>query len=641
MPDGMTCSKGAFFGLDDKISSPVPTPLRGILSKRDFAVGAAEFIRKLIHRVQDETGIYIIHFEEVDPLSAIDEGPHMERRYQVYLKSTDLQKAVGLYPEAIWSSLNILNEIRKKDKIPLLDMAAQSGKTAPICLSALLFQMDQLLNHPLDAQIYAAMLNPATLGSRGQNSDDFCSLRAMMAILQCKSSSGALISVSEATYEALDDASSLTHKNNCAINRDRFKEVTTRISNGDLCVNGRNYVAIMLFVDEEDEAQGENSYIMRLYDDAKEKEIPIEAVGCSATIFGSENLQAFTIIRGPAGPNYSGLCSPVRWAATDITTVADATGVPDFANYHSFKDNMSTKCRILRDVVVSLFNGVDTTTPVRHELYDGVKYTTEWTIAGNVGFNGRPANGGNVIVVRMSNKSTISEIFLRDYQNHLAGLGITAVTCKAGSDIHYKIMGQGRGAIHHKSVSTFEDLLEKLSSIGATNILLLVVAKARRADRFRKECSIFIDLAEDSSGKTSLIQGFCGRACGYDKVTTECMTMVIMTKKVNRYVTEMRYAHDTGTEARQPPGGYAQSTGMPRYLYNIRLCLNDVKIISAVKPETLNDLMRFRDAIMSEVIINDRLRMASIGNSRMPPNEWISDVREGVRRDPRCHLPDM
>lgn len=503
---------------------------------------------------------------DLDPIDTHDE---IERSVEVALmvqryrnSGGDLDVAMGIFPNQIEIIAKVMAALLNGERDIALLAETQFGKTGILCTVILLFNLYQ---HKRGSKVFIRMINPNLLGVEKQTTGD---LERFSALLSSITLDGVTVREANAVY--FNQRARISRKANTKVNNASEKELLALLSQGyDATLNQFGYTEQLAVVDEADEALGNKSYMDKMMGAAKSIGVKTRFLFCSATAWEYKCLSSFQVIEAPVTQDYAGFVRGTRIPVISFGTMArlvgrHAEGLENFSITRDFK-----KLEIVTALIDRIAAGVPINTPtVVSDYFPHSPRKDQWVeravTAGEIGFNGLRWNGGNGMLVRYGKNGDQLEHLIKRRSRSMAQKGITMMAYQGsgkGTEITVYAPGHPEAdcdfvtyTIPASECVTVEDLLAAARKLfedhsldhGFVNFQFVigVVGLARRAMRFPKECSFFLDMSEAPTTMTALEQGTLGRATGWGKITDRIMPIVCMSGKVTAVVQKVRTLFD-------------------------------------------------------------------------------------------------
>lgn len=470
----------------------------------------------------------------------------------------DPEYAFGIFQNQIEIIVQVLVAMLKDPRNIALLAETQYGKTGILCGAIILFNLYQSKR---SEKTFVRLVNPNFLGVERQTLNDLDQFNALLSGVMLDD-----VTSYEANAVYFNQTERLSRKANTKKNILREKNIIQTLADGyDPILNQFGYTSLIVFIDEADEALSGSSFMNEMMKAAKEAAIPTRYLFCSATAWEYKNLQSFLVIEAPVNDDYAGFLRGRQIPVCDFQTLAEIINEPELAKFSISRDY--TKTGMVRKLIDAFIKGVNPATQTSVRDFDpygkkGAQWIDRAVTAGEIGFNGRPFNGGSHMAIRYG-KNNITQLgYLHGKcKRSLARMGVSFL-CYVGGNAGVTLTVYAPGhpdadenyvevLIPASRCQTICELLEAAEiefdkyrdyhNKITFHAVIGVVALARRAMRLPKECNVFLEMSETPTTMTSLEQGSLGRLTGWGKFTDTITPMCVMSGDVTKVVAKARY----------------------------------------------------------------------------------------------------
>ena len=489
----------------------------------------------------------------------------------------DMEFAFGIFQNQIEIIVQVLVAMLKDPRNIALLAETQYGKTGILCGAIILFNLYQ---HKNTEKTFVRLVNPNFIGVERQTLNDLDQFNSLLSAVALDG-----VTSHEANAVYFNQTERLSRKANTKNNNLREKEIIDNLAKGyDPILNQFGYTSLIVFIDEADEALNGTGFMQKMMKAATK--VPTRYLFCSATAWEYKALESFLVIEAPVTDDYAGFLRGRQIPVCDFKTLAGLINEPELENFSISADY--TKTDIVRKLIDVIIQGVAPSAPTTVRDFDPYgKKGNQWiernVTAGEVGFNGRPFNGGQHLAIRYGKNNTQLEYLQSKCQRSLARKGVSFLKYVGGKDgTKLTIYAPGHPqadenyievTIPARDCPTISNLMEaaekefekyrEYHGFILFHAVIGVVALARRAMRLPKECNVFLEMSETPTTMTALEQGSIGRLTGWGKFTNTITPMCVMSVPVTKVVAKARYwfKHHGGAKvAVITPSQYAGKT---------------------------------------------------------------------------------
>lgn len=284
----------------------------------------------------------------------------------------------------------------------------------------------------------------------------------------------------------------------------------------------QTYSRITLLIDEADEASGNRSVIDAWLANIKKQGVQARFLLCSATAWqyrDADDLIKVEVKDVP--PEYSGLVEGTRTSVISMTEFAKLAKLDGLRNFVLTRSGNSENLNMVGSAILACQEGL---LSEDHRL------------------NGKRWNGGKGCMLRAGENSAMARNMADALRPMLAEKGITMLPYHEGSFKKQEILVNGR--IETIRYNTVDKMIRAAIAVGVTDYCVIVIGAGRRADRFPRHCTCFLDFTPKFSTMAAMEQGTLGRASGWLKATKHMSTFVLLSDINAEYVRKFRWLFD-------------------------------------------------------------------------------------------------
>lgn len=457
-------------------------------------------------------------------------------------RETDVQ-GYALFPETIRYVQQALDAMHER-KRPHVNFEAETqwGKTIAMVLTKMMHVLYLETNGITDEVVI--MINTNRINTAEQMADDNASAEALYDKLRYVNGIGSKRrpSMGAALQDHRD--TSIIEKNADAIKNSKFNESTLeklREAAPQMLENGKKIITML--VDEGDERSGVNSKHAEIVRELNQMGLRVREVLFSATTYPYKRLGEFRHIKVVI-PKDSGYCGTVQGVRTPVRSfqhipVADVDLIDaklyDGEKFNETLDKIKTREKRGRSLVFPATANMrdplrllNYPTLAKYQKFVENKFVELFdAIASGEMFDKHgPFNGGTGAMVRFGQSGTKMNDLLDKVETRLNAMGIGIVR-------FYTNMSDSSLS---KSI---DDIQTKFPYY-----IVAVLHAGRRADRFKRSCTVFIDFTRDLGNMTAMEQGTLGRASGWFKINDDQSTYVLVHQRNYELVKRFRALYD-------------------------------------------------------------------------------------------------
>lgn len=433
------------------------------------------------------------HFKLLD---AFDERMTIEKE-KITEKMIAAFDALGIptiiFDNQIDAVLDVMEGLRKGEKVISIEAVTQSGKTGILNLASLAWHLYCYGNQ---TKVVPFNIFPVKISISTQSESAFHMIIEMFYAFEFV---GSIPNRKLIDVYADENGEFIFDKYTKSLGVNAF---------GKLCeaVDGAiaDGFAPIFFFDESDEAPHSHGFLGRVLRKYKDQGT---FVLLSATAYPFKIENVFTIT-AKTGPGYRGLFDEPGHKIVPIISFDEldrVCGMHEFADWEDIKKGYDLrKVRALINLIKRGTKGLT------------AEEIGKMNASNNAGLYPGAFNGGAGCAVRFSNGKDACDRFASDLEAEIrkGQLPKCRVLKFYGSALTQQTVMIGNRSIH-LTYSTIEEMVQVAQKAGIERFIIVIASSLRRGDCVPKNIRWFIDGAREMSTSTSIIQGFAGRATGY------------------------------------------------------------------------------------------------------------------------------
>ena len=451
----------------------------------------------------------------------------------------------SLFPDTIKYACRLAKAMLMRDKngVPInvtLEAETQFGKTIILIMANILYTM--LLDKPNLESI--VLVNPSRNAPHQQTDADWVSAMELHSPLYVKEKGR---QPADFTLNLIMGEISLNKLGERVVKRSTVKDLKKAID----AAKEAGCSTITFIIDEADEATGERSIIRQCLQHARSTHgINVRVLLCSATAYHFKEIEGFERVVITDLDDDSTYCG---------TFVAGKKGArTPFVSQSIIDDALSLNGRLASFEI----RGASGKSAAELEV---IAETIEAFAGGFYlplfGLHGKPMNGGRGMMLRFGNTSD-SKHLKKLFEFRWRKQGIVCVDFHSNNygkiTVKDAIDARLAEVVREETINArySEHDAPSAAEIGAPlsdeeksrmeqlQYIVIVHGAGRRADRFPKHTTVFLDFTRDFSNSTAAEQGTMGRASGHGKISDKQSTIVLLSDTNFDLIEAMREFYD-------------------------------------------------------------------------------------------------